>query len=100
MSYILFSGRYVCPQQHFQHAASDHGTLFIIDSICYEVVPVTHTWTGAESDCRQRGGHLAHIPDDRHQNIIYSVVKQYHGHDVWIGLHDRAHEEHFEWTSG
>ncbi|XP_052820485.1 aggrecan core protein-like [Mya arenaria] len=91
---------YNCSATHFNYAAHEHGTLFTVGRTCYEIVPVHHTWSYAESDCKQRGGHLAHISDSYHQTAVYDVVRQYHGDNVWIGLNDKNHEENFEWTSG
>ncbi|KAH3824009.1 aggrecan core protein-like [Dreissena polymorpha] len=92
--------QYGCPKQYFQHAQQHHGTLFTVDSTCYEIVPTAATWTDAEADCVARGGHLAHVPDQRHQDAIYHVTSQHLGHDVWIGLNDRNLERHYEWSSG
>ncbi|XP_052286374.1 aggrecan core protein-like [Dreissena polymorpha] len=92
--------QYGCPKQYFQHAQLHHGTLFTLDSTCYEIVPTEASWTDAEADCVARGGHLAHIPDQRHQDAIYHVTSQYLSDDIWIGLNDRNHERQYEWSSG
>ena len=47
-----------------------------------------------------RGGHLAHIENAEQQQKIYDVARQYHRDHAWIGLNDRASEEHFVWSSG
>ena len=91
---------YGCGNSYYQHAASFHGNLFTIDSTCYELVHTRTSWTGAESDCATRGGHLVHIENADQQQTIYNVVRQYHRDHVWIGLNDRASEEHFVWSSG
>ncbi|XP_052219833.1 C-type mannose receptor 2-like isoform X2 [Dreissena polymorpha] len=92
--------QYGCPKRYFQHAQLHHGTLFTVDSTCYEIVPTPATWKDAEAHCVARGGHLAHIPDQRHQDAIYQVTIQHLGHDVWIGLNDINQERHYEWSSG
>ncbi|XP_052224260.1 adipocyte plasma membrane-associated protein Hemomucin-like [Dreissena polymorpha] len=56
-------GQYSCPQRYGQHAHSVLGSVFTIDSTCYELVPKDVTWEHAEADCVAMGGHLAHIPD-------------------------------------
>ncbi|KAH3824004.1 hypothetical protein DPMN_125832 [Dreissena polymorpha] len=44
--------KYGCPNQYFQHAQQHHGTLFTLDSTCYEIVPTPATpSTDAEADC-------------------------------------------------
>ncbi|KAH3800989.1 hypothetical protein DPMN_154633 [Dreissena polymorpha] len=92
--------QYGCPKRYFQHAQLHQGTLFTVDSTCYEIVPTPATWKDAEAHCVARGGHLAHIPDQRHQDAIYQVTIQHLGHDVWIGLNDINQERHYEWSSG
>ena len=47
-----------------------------------------------------RGGHLVHIDNAEQQQKIYDIVRQYEHDHVWIGLNDRASEEHFVWSSG
>ena len=98
--YLCFSVTYGCSDNVIQTASHEHGTLFQYERHCYEIVPVRHSFLGAEKDCVSRGAHLVHITSDKEQAAIYQVVKQYHGDHVWIGLQDRVHEERFTWTSG
>ncbi|XP_052760385.1 macrophage mannose receptor 1-like [Mya arenaria] len=91
--------QYGCAEKYFQHAITFHGQLFTMDNTCYELVHTPTSWTSAEGDCQRRGGHLVHINNDNQQNRLYDVVKQYHHNHVWIGLNDRATEEHFVWSS-
>jgi len=67
---------------------------------CYEVVQRSVSWSHAESICHQHGGHLAHIANQAEQDFIHAFLVKEHSHTVWLGLHDRAAEEKFEWTSG
>ncbi|XP_052287085.1 macrophage mannose receptor 1-like isoform X2 [Dreissena polymorpha] len=92
--------QYGCAPAFFSHATLHHGKLFTIGQTCFELVTETRTWSSAESDCKNRGGHLVHIENDDQQNKIYQIVRQYHGNDVWIGLNDKVTEEHFVWSSG
>ncbi|XP_052760939.1 C-type mannose receptor 2-like [Mya arenaria] len=96
----LTGGTYGCSQKYYQFAANENGVLFTIDDTCYELVPTQHTWSFAEGDCRQRGGHLVTIDTAAKQNVIYEVVKNYQGSNVWIGLHDKLTEDVFQWVSG
>lgn len=99
--YILSVVSYGCATEYFQHLNQVGGVLFGVDHICYELVESRRSWVDAEQDCRQRGGHLAHIANADEQNAIHQIVEQYHSeHGVWIGLHDRDDEEQFVWTSG
>lgn len=81
-------------------SSQEGGTLFKYEYNCYEIVPKMETFQAAENHCQSRGGHLVHITNAKEQAAIYQVVMQYHGDHVWIGLHDRGHEERFVWTSG
>ena len=96
-----FSGNFTCPYNVFEHASTDNAILFTVDNKCYELVQVKKTWEAAEHDCVAKGGHLAHIPDAHRQTVISSNVQAIHSYEgVWIGLHDRQHENQFQWTSG
>ncbi|KAL4221493.1 hypothetical protein ACF0H5_019750 [Mactra antiquata] len=91
----------LCPQRLQQLAASRSSVVLAqYGDNCYEVVQNSVSWSHAEALCRQNGGHLAHIANEVEQNFIHTVLVKEHSHTVWIGLHDRASEENFEWTSG
>ncbi|XP_052286377.1 macrophage mannose receptor 1-like isoform X2 [Dreissena polymorpha] len=92
--------QYGCPRQYFQNAQLYHGTLFTLESTCYEIVQTQASWRQAEADCLAKGGHLAHIPDQHHQDVIYQVISQHLGNDVWIGLNDMNEEQQYAWSSG
>jgi len=58
-------------------------------------------WGHAESLCQQGGGHLVHINSASEQLYIEAFMARYSpDHSIWIGLHDRRTEGHFEWTAG
>ena len=71
------------------------------DSSCYEWFNIGASWTHAESDCITHGGHLVQIGDAQEEAYIQQFFQAHDSqHAIWIGLHDRGHEEFFTWTSG
>lgn len=56
-------------------------------------------WSYAEDDCQRKGGYLTSVVNVNEDKWLYGNIKSY-GDDTWIGLNDKAYEEHFEWTSG
>ncbi|XP_052219830.1 macrophage mannose receptor 1-like isoform X1 [Dreissena polymorpha] len=75
------------------------GTLFTVDSRCYELVRTSHTWRVAETNCVNKGGHLASIDNMRQQSGVYKVVRGSGLQNVWIGLHDHDIEGYYSWIS-
>src|SRR5262249_47163139 len=60
------------------------------------------SWTDAEAEAVQLGGHLATVRNQAENNWIYSSFSQYGetGRGLWIGLNDAAVEGTFVWASG
>ena len=99
--YILVAGNTsLCSATVRQYAREDNEILVQHDSSCYTVVPHKVSWTHAESICNHRGGHLFHVSSASENAFIYNVLNSQFNHAVWMGFHDRAHEERFTWTSG
>jgi len=69
-------------------------------TICLKTVQVIQNVKYKYPYSSKRGGHLVHIESSKQQQKIYDVVRQYQHDHVWIGINDRATEEHFVWSSG
>jgi hypothetical protein len=80
--------------------SKDNATLFAYGDKCLELLYIHTTWVNAELECKQKGGHLIEIDNSIEQRVVHQVIDTYYHESVWIGLHDRRHEERFEWTSG
>ena len=77
------------------------GHLAQYDTRCYERVSMRSTWDSAEKDCKSKGGHLLQIGSSEEEMYIQKFLDHVDSrHAVWIGLHDKRHEEKFSWTSG
>ena len=98
---LILSSAYKCPDNVISAAHYNHGTVRVYGSTCYEYVPGNHPWQYAESNCRNKGGHLVHIQNMNDENQVMRFL-----HDngfkyaVWLGLHDLSYENYFQWTSG
>ena len=90
----------MCPASVRQYALLDNEVLAQHGNSCYAVVKHKVSWTHAESLCHLRGGHLFHVNNAGENDFISNLLSSKFNHAVWMGLHDRRHEEHFEWTSG
>ena len=68
----------------------------------YVYVSTPKTWQDAEADCVSRGSHLATCCTVEEVKAARAAAKQGGGaqDDFWIGLHDRATENDWVWTSG
>ncbi|XP_076451854.1 uncharacterized protein LOC143287618 [Babylonia areolata] len=70
---------------------------------CYQfVLGHLKEFNPAERECRQKGGHLAIIRNQRTQNFLYDTLwfdLDYYG-DVWIGLTDQESEGDYVWVDG
>jgi len=110
-SQLLFKEKYLlriavgntdlCPYQARQYSRQYHTLLVQHEGSCYELLNGRIAWTHAEHLCQQSGGHLAHINNAQEQAYIQSLLSKYSPqHRVWIGLHDRDVEGHFQWTAG
>ena len=90
-----------CPSLLVSAVNREGGHLAYYNQHCYERVPQLRTWAYAEQDCIRKGGHLVQIGSAQEQVFIQQFLANFHlQHQVWIGLHDRGHEETFTWTSG
>jgi len=91
----------ICPTMAIALSRQYGTTLVQHENSCYELLHNKVTWSHGESLCQQAGGHLAHINSAFEQNYIDAFMAHYNPNKaVWIGLHDRRTEGHFEWTSG
>ena len=55
--------------------------------IVFEKLPQKYTWVAAESECRRRHGHLAHMLHVGDDNEVYAACQD---ERCWIGLNDRV----------
>ena len=60
------------------------------------------TWTDAEAQAVQLGGHLVTINDSTESAWVFNMFGKYDGIDreLWLGLNDAAAEGTFVWSSG
>ncbi|XP_045189364.1 aggrecan core protein-like isoform X2 [Mercenaria mercenaria] len=89
-----------CPSYVVQGAKSNGFLLTQRGHSCYEVCQTRVSWTHAHMLCTERGGHLVSIHSDNENSYLHRLLQHSYNHRVWIGLHDREHEERFEWTTG
>lgn len=88
-----------CPTIVKQNASVQN--IFQHNGICYEFVPVKNNWKYAQTDCKSKGGHLVSIENEDQQSFVSSMLSTVHVTDpVWLGLHDRVNEEHWQWDTG
>ena len=100
-NYHFISGTLTCPSNVMTALQRERGHYAVFDQKCYERVPYYQTWTSAEQNCRSKGGHLVTINSAREESFIVQFLARFHlQSQVWIGLHDRGHEEVFTWISG
>ena len=90
----------LCPASVRQHAHQNNEILAQYGGSCYNIEPHSLSWVHAEKICQLHGGHLFHISSATENNFIYRLLDTRYNHTVWMGLHDRGHEEQFTWTSG
>ncbi|XP_071137026.1 C-type lectin domain family 10 member A-like [Mytilus edulis] len=64
------------------------------DGHCYYFSPENIDWFSAERKCREIGGYLAKMDNEKEKNKIYSYAKKAH---YWIGLTDLKEGE-FRWS--
>ena len=60
-----------------------HGDFYRYNGGCYRWMNEPKSWTEAEADCNQQGGHLTSIWDDLEQAYAFTNVKSAQS---WIGL--------------
>lgn len=90
----------LCSSSVVQYAQQDGDILTQLGDSCYTIVPHRVSWSHAEAVCNHRGGHLFHIRNAGENLFFYITLNTRFNHSVWMGLHDKIHEEHFQWTSG
>jgi len=68
---------------------------------CYQFVDREVYWTSANNYCRLYGGRLIKVDDPHTNNFIVRSLNNlpWRNKGVWIGLHDRDHEHHWEWIT-
>lgn len=62
------------------------------DGYSYRAFENVETWDKAQAICRQKGGHLPVIRDERMRDFVYNLMGQSHQmlfHGNWLGLTDR-----------
>ena len=63
----------------------------------YEYFPSNVLWDDAKADCENRGGHLVTLRSSSEENFVNQLSENQR---IWIGLHDKNTEGHFEWVTG
>jgi len=58
------------------------------DRHCYQLVQTGATWTEAEADCYNKGGHLASV----HSTAENNFIKGLYPNQLWLGASDSAKE--------
>ena len=65
---------------------------------CYKFFDTATSWDSARYQCQCQGNYdLASIASEEENNFIKSLIG---ANEVWIGLHDTATQNTFEWTDG
>ncbi len=64
----------------------------LFEGRCYLVVKSSATWTDAEKDCNNKGGHLVSVHSADENSFIRSL---YSSNNMWIGGMDAAVEVGF-----
>lgn len=60
----------------------------------------TNSWSRAEEQAVQLGGHLVTINDADEQEWVFATFSPHGAYKIWIGLTDRITEGSFQWVSG
>uniref|UniRef100_A0AAY5JXB0 C-type lectin domain-containing protein n=1 Tax=Esox lucius TaxID=8010 RepID=A0AAY5JXB0_ESOLU len=82
-----------------------------IDGECFMVSPQADTYYGAKNRCQERGGILAHIHNQKVQDILAFYLSQletsnevtdhdFETRNFWIGLTYKHVKDSFRWDSG
>lgn len=68
---------------------------------CYRIVSGDDKkdWQEARTYCRNQGGNLVSIVNDKEQAFLTTMMQKYN-EDLWIGMNDVNWEMHFVWTDG
>ncbi|XP_070531728.1 uncharacterized protein [Ptychodera flava] len=75
---------------------------------CYRLIVSSSAlrWIDAENTCKHQGGHLVSIHDQREMEYVYykllfaGTTATLKDRGIYIGLHDRNKEGHYEWSDG
>lgn len=91
----------LCPQRPHHTFHHDQPVVAQFGGSCYEILQTAESWTSAEKQCHDAGGHLASINNEEEQNYVLAFVARHHQNEpVWIGLNDYDREGYLEWTTG
>ncbi|TWW68125.1 C-type lectin domain family 18 member A [Takifugu flavidus] len=88
-----------------------HSCDLVVDGDCFAVSSDADTYYGARSRCQERGGTLAHIHNQKVQDILAFYLSQLETNNqlshsdfltqnFWIGLTFKPLKESFRWDSG
>ncbi|XP_054706946.1 uncharacterized protein LOC129216754 [Uloborus diversus] len=88
---FLDDSRMACEKDWY----SFNGKCYKVGGLQYSKLP----WQKAADYCREDGGSLVVIQNKETQNFVRLIVLELKM-NVWIGLHDKAMESHYEWADG
>ncbi|XP_060551758.1 uncharacterized protein LOC132713263 [Ruditapes philippinarum] len=100
LSNALRGNTKLCPQYVIQGAHKNGYVLTQHGHACYEICTDMVSWNRAQTLCKERGGHLVTIHNNKENTYLQQLLSHTHHHRVWIGLNDKANEEQFQWVTG
>ncbi|XP_018012021.1 macrophage mannose receptor 1 [Hyalella azteca] len=68
----------------------------LYQDFCYYASQEEMSWTAAENQCSNQGGHLASVTSWPEQDYIHTHVLS----SSWIGLNDRKEDGSYQWNDG
>ncbi|MBN2528987.1 MAG: trypsin-like peptidase domain-containing protein [Deltaproteobacteria bacterium] len=63
-------------------------------------VATPRSWTDANADCANRGGHLVTIEDAAENSLVNDIMQAQGTSRVWLGYTDEGHEGEWRWVTG